>query len=91
MSTIIRCKYGIYPFLYAQIIPFFPYTYYVDKMWLPYFIQVYDNVFLLMFELVRPNFWIWIWLQNQEAELLEENVFSATVGLCNAQKVELQI
>lgn len=39
-----------------------------NRKWLPYCIRAFGNNYFVMFQVDRPNFWIWVWQQTIKAE-----------------------
>ena len=62
------------------------------RKWLPYFIKSYGNVFYVMMEVIRPSFYIWVWIQEtKKVTSSQANDFAHVVNirLQSADKVPL--
>lgn len=59
----------------------------LDRKWLPFAIQAFGNVFYVMMEVIRPHFWVWVWLQTTKIEDSYESLFITQIMIKNVEKV----
>jgi len=57
-----------------------------NRKWLPFAIQAYDSVFYVMMEVIRPHFWVWVWLQTTKQEDSYESLFVSEIMVRNTDK-----
>ncbi|XP_035704781.1 uncharacterized protein LOC110847002 [Folsomia candida] len=57
-----------------------------NRKWLPFAIQAFGNVFYVMMEVIRPHFWVWVWLQTTKIEDSYESLFITQIMIKNVEK-----